>query len=277
MRPNVYVHSTADLAGKAAAENVLDDFRASSRNKTKLVIGLPIGSTPKFFFQHLVEGIKNEKLDLSRVFITNFDEWWPLPKNHSDAFRHQLEKAFLDKVKLPKENRLLLDSGAKDIDEHLKELQAKLKQLGGVDVSVHGLGEDGHFGGVNEDMLAGIGSMQRIYHKAQRILTFSPFLAGRFTQEAPSGVTHSLLTGLALPYTAKKVILLANGSKKAAAVASAVQGTKRATAKEVREQNKTGFTSPEFHGSASVVAQRKKGNVHVFVDKDAAALLKPLA
>lgn len=273
MRPSVYVHETPELAGKAAAENVLDDLRTSSKAKTRVVLGLPIGSSPKFFFQHLVEGIIHEKLDLSRVYVTNFDEWWPLPKNHHEAFRHQLEKAFLDKVKIPKENLLLLDSGARDVQEHLKDLQASLKQLGGVDISIHGLGEDGHFGGVNEDLLAGTGSINRVYHKAQRISTFSPFLAGRFVQEAPSGVTRSLLTGLWLPFTAKKVVLLASGSRKAAAVASAVQGKLTPTESQVREQNKTGLTSPLFRGAASVVAQRRKGNVHVYVDREAAVLL----
>ena len=183
------------------------------------VLGLPTGGTPIGTYQELIRMYKAGDVSFKNVITFNMDEYVGLPEEHPESYHSFMAKNFFDHVDVPKENINILNGNAPDLEAECASYEAKIVAAGGIDLFMGGVGEDGHLA-FNEPF-SSLVSRTRI-----KTLTYDTILVNsRFFDGDISKVpTTALTVGVGTVLSAKEVLVLAFGHKKAAALRAAIEG-----------------------------------------------------
>lgn len=210
---------TADTKemGKEGAKIIAEALK----KKPNLVLGLATGSTPIPLYQELIRMHKEEGLDFSKVTTFNLDEYLGLPPTHDQSYRYFMNTQLFDPINIPKEKTHVLSGTEQDPAAHCKQYEEWIKAAGGIDIQVLGIGGNGHIA-FNEPGST-FESRTRVVDLTQE--TIQANSDGRFFKEAKEVPTQALSMGMGTIMEARKVILLANGLKKADAVVKSVEAS----------------------------------------------------
>lgn len=212
---NVRVFESEQVAAIACAAQVADAVRA----KPSLVLGLPTGRTPLNIYRELVALHARGEVDFSRVTTFNLDEFLGLSPHDAGSFRAYMERHFFQQVNLARERIHFLDGSAEDAEAECARYDAAITAAGGLDLLLLGIGPNGHvaFNEPDEGLVAPS-------HRARLSRESRLFMANMFGDD-PSRVPVAALTmGMAALLGARRVVLLAFGTNKAAAVTAMVHG-----------------------------------------------------
>jgi glucosamine-6-phosphate deaminase len=188
----------------AVADEAFQVVEAELKRKPGLVVGLATGRTPLALYGRM------RRLDWSRASFFNLDEYVGLGAAHAKSFARYLDEHLLSHVKAARVR--LYRGDAADLEAECAEVEREISAAGGIDLQILGIGADGHIG-YNEPT-SSFGSRTRI-----------KTLAAETIQEAGGGVPfHAITMGIGTILEAKRLLLLATGASKAAAVAAAVEG-----------------------------------------------------
>ncbi len=186
--------------------------------KPDAVLGLATGSTPLNLYRELIRMHRVDGLDFSRVRTFNLDEYIGLPPDHPASYHSFMEKNFFHDVNIPPGNIHLPDGLASDVPLHCEAYEQAIRDAGGIDLQILGIGSDGHIG-FNEP---GSSLASRT-----RIKTLTPGTRednSRFFGK-PEDVPHHVITmGIGTIMESRILALLAFGEGKAKAVGEAVEG-----------------------------------------------------
>ena len=181
-----------------------DIFEELIAAKPDCVLGLATGSTPVGMYKCLC----GDGVDFSRVRTVNLDEYYPIKPTDKNSYRFFMNENLFDKVNIDKNNTYVPRGDAPDADMECARYDALIDSLGGIDLQVLGIGENGHIG-FNEPSDALITGT----HKTS--LTKSTVDANARFFDSPSDVPrHALTMGMASILSAKKIVLLISGAKK---------------------------------------------------------------
>jgi glucosamine-6-phosphate deaminase len=189
------------------------------RKKPELVLGLATGGTMVGVYKHLVQLHKEGPLDLSRVVTFNLDEYLGLPATHSQSFHHFMQEHFFSHVNVNPRNIHIPDGTMRgNYDQYCASYEEAIRKAGGIDLQILGIGRNGHIG-FNEPT-SSLASRTRLKVLSQETIddnakSFSP------GEESPR---CAITMGIGTILEARKVILLAAGAAKAAAVAKSIEG-----------------------------------------------------
>ncbi|MEO7536786.1 MAG: glucosamine-6-phosphate deaminase, partial [Ferruginibacter sp.] len=183
------------------------------------VLGLATGSTPISLYRELVRLHKDEHLSFKNVITFNLDEYYPLERNAIQSYWSFMHHHLFNKVDILPEN-IHLPNGEWDKDEikkHCREYEDLIDSVGGIDLQVLGIGNNGHIG-FNEP-----GSS--IYSKTRLVnLENSTRLANaKYFQNISRVPRLAITSGISTIMKAKRIILLAWGMK-APIIEKAVEG-----------------------------------------------------
>jgi glucosamine-6-phosphate deaminase len=163
---------------------------------------------------------KMEGLDFSKVITFNLDEYYPLDSTHPQSYRRWMRETFFDHVNIP-DNQINIPDGTlafEKIEEFCINYEKKIRQAGGLDLQLLGIGRTGHMG-FNEP-----GSTR---HSRTRLATLDA-VTRRDAAQAFFGEENvplrALTMGVGTIMDARKVILMAYGEHKAPIVAKALEG-----------------------------------------------------
>jgi len=187
------------------------------------------------------------EISFARATSVNLDEYVGLAGDHDQSYRYFMQKYLFDRVDIKFENTNVPLGTASDLDAECKRYDALIESLGGIDVQVLGIGLNGHIG-FNEpsDIFP--------YGTAAVKLTESTVKANsRFFASESEVPTMAISMGIGQIMSAKKIILLANGTAKA----------------EILERALFGDVTPTV--PASIL--RFAGNVEVYADEEALAII----
>jgi glucosamine-6-phosphate deaminase len=184
------------------------------REKPNAVLGLATGSTPLLLYRELAR----LNLDWRRVTTFNLDEYVGLPAEHPQSYHSFMWENFFRHLNIAKENVHIPDGMATDIPAFCRRYEEQIREAGGIDLQVLGIGTDGHIG-FNEPT-SSLASRTRIKTLTQQTRRDN---ARFFGSEA--AVPHHVITmGIGTILEARQVVLLAFGANKAQAIAEAVEG-----------------------------------------------------
>lgn len=215
--------------------------------KPNAVLGLATGSTPLLLYRELIR----MKLDWRRVKTFNLDEYIGLPEAHPQSYHSFMWENLFRRVNIPKQNVYIPDGNAKDIPKFCEQYERRIRESGGIDLQILGIGTEGHIG-FNEPS-SSLASRTRIKTLTQQTIRDNARFFGSRNQ-----VPHHVITmGIGTIMEARENLLLAFGAKKAEAIARAVEG-------------------PVMAGHPASVLQLHPA-VKVCLDKAAAAKLKRAA
>jgi glucosamine-6-phosphate deaminase len=172
------------------------------------VLGLATGSTPIGMYNELAEMNKRGEVDFSDVKSYNLDEYYPLSADNDQSYRYFMNENLFSKVNIKMENTHVLNGLAEDPEKECENFEKMIKEAGGIDIQVLGIGENGHIG-FNEPAA----TLNAKTHLTG--LTESTIEANsRFFNSKEDVPTQALTMGMGTIMAARKVILLASGKKK---------------------------------------------------------------
>jgi len=186
--------------------------------KPRLVLGLATGSTPVGLYKELIRMHKEEKLDFSKVVTFNLDEYVGLSPEHSQSYRYFMQENLFDHINIKPGNTHVPDGMAKNLEKHCEDYEKAIKQAGGIDLQVLGIGSDGHVA-FNEPV-SSLGSRTRVKTLTEGTVKDN----SRFFEKMEDVPRFAITMGVGTILEAKQLLLVANGKNKAEAIAAAVEG-----------------------------------------------------
>jgi len=206
----ILTYTSYDLVSEAAADIIEDTIAA----KPDAILGLATGSTPLETYGQLIR----RGLDFSEVSSYNLDEYIGLSPSDPQSYHYYMKANFFDHINIKQIQTHLPNGQAADPVAEAAAFEAKVLAVGGVDVQLLGIGENGHIG-FNEPA----DHFKRFTHVAD--LTESTIAANAIHFDKKEDVpTQAISMGISTIMSAKKIILIASGDKKAQAIKDALEG-----------------------------------------------------
>ena len=183
------------------------------------VIGLCTGSTPIDTYAELIRMVKAGEVSFKNVISFNMDEYAGLPESHPESYHSFMHRYLFDHIDQKPENIHILDGNAPDPVAECAAYEQAIAGAGGFDLFLGGVGEDGHIA-FNEPF-SSLESRTRVVTLTQDTREVNArFFGGDFNQVPKQALT----VGVATVLSAREVLILAFGSKKARALQAAIEG-----------------------------------------------------
>ena len=211
---------SADVA-EWAARYIVNEIKAkAAKSDAPFVIGLPTGSTPLETYRELIRLHKAGEVSFKNVITFNMDEYVGLAEDHPESYHSFMWTNFFSHIDINPANVHILNGNAADLVAECEAYEAAIVDAGGIDLFMGGVGEDGHIA-FNEPF-SSLQSRTRIKTLTQDTIAVNSRFFGGDISKVP---TQALTVGVATILSARKVMILATGPKKARALRHAIEGS----------------------------------------------------
>jgi len=198
-----------------------DIFTQTMEENPACVFGLATGSTPLSLYSELVLRYSQGKLDFSLVRTVNLDEYIGLPADHPQSYHQFMYDHLFSKINIHPRNTHLPNGMADDLESACREYEKMIESMGGIDLQLLGIGLNGHIG-FNEPS----DYFPKYTHVVD--LTESTREANkRFFTDIREVPTQAITMGIGTIMSARKILLLCTGQKKAEILHEAMFGKVR--------------------------------------------------
>ena len=180
--------------------------------KPDAVLGLATGSTPVGAYKELIKGYEEGRYDFSNIKSVNLDEYKGLSGDHDQSYRYFMNTNLFDHVNIDKANTNVPAGLVDDGEAECERYNQLIKELGGIDLQLLGIGGNAHIG-FNEPCDE--------FVKGTHLVTLEEDTReanARFFTSIDEVPTQAYTMGIENIMSAKKILLLANGKAKAQAV-----------------------------------------------------------
>ena len=238
----IVVENYEELSKVAAQEyaNVI-------KENPKAVLGLATGGSPIGMYKELIKMYENKELDFSNVTTVNLDEYVGLNPEHEQSYRHFMNENLFKHINVDITKTFVPNGLAEDLAAQCKEYDEKIKELGGIDVQLLGIGNNGHIAFNEPDTELSAGT--HVISLTQNTIEAN----ARFFDNIDDVPKTAITMGVGGIMKAKKIILIASGESKSEAIKGIFSG-------KITTENPASML--QMHRDAVVI-----------VDKDAAKLL----
>jgi glucosamine-6-phosphate deaminase len=210
----VIIQPSRAAAANLVAQIISRDLKANPR----LVLGLATGVTMEQVYHELVLLYKAQQLDFSLCRTFNLDEYVGLPASDPNSYRRYMNEHLFRRVNIDQSNTHLPDGMAPDLDVECLRYEGLLRDCGGIDLQLLGLGKAGHIG-FNEPLSA-LRSRTRVKALTPTTIKQNAALFGS-EEKVPR---RAITMGVGTIIEARRCVLLATGQAKANILAKAVEG-----------------------------------------------------
>jgi glucosamine-6-phosphate deaminase len=210
----VILNDAAEVAAHGA-----DLVEAMLRVKPQAVFGFATGSTPIALYRCLVERHRAGALSFRAAGSFNLDEYLGISPDNPQSYRAYMQREFFDHVDIdPARTQLPECAPGEDPQRVGPRYEAMIKDAGGIDLQILGIGHNGHIG-FNEPS-SSLASRTRVKTLTPRTLEANSrlFEAGEFQPRL------AVTMGIGTILDARRILLLATGEAKSAAVAGLIEG-----------------------------------------------------
>jgi glucosamine-6-phosphate deaminase len=209
----VEILATPDEAARRAQEVVHTTLIHLRRAERQPVLGLAGGATMELLYARLAADVRVEALPVSDLTFVALDEYVGVLDADRSSRRAELSRRVLEPWGI-EEDRLHLPPAQEATAARLEGFDAAITGLGGVDLQLLGLGENGHIG-FNEPGTPWDTTTHLVELSESTRMAVASSSGGVVPERA---VTHGIATIL----QARRLMLLATGERKAAAVEAAL-------------------------------------------------------
>ncbi len=239
---DVRIFDSAEEIAAACA----DEYCALLRSKPDAVLGFATGASPLPTYRELVRRYRAGEISFQNVTTFNLDEYCGLPRDDKNSYYTFMHENLFSQIDVRAENVHLLDGNAPDLAAEAAAYEKAVKLAGGIDLQLLGIGTNGHIG-FNEP--------SDHFTKSTFVveLAESTVQSNRIYFEGGEMPERAVTMGIGSIFAARRIILIATGRKKAAAIKKTVKGE----------------IAP--HCPASILQFHP--NALLLLDRDAAALL----
>ena len=206
---------TIDIANQLEA-----DIKKREQEGRKYVMSIGSGSSLTPIFQELIKRHQAGKLSFKNVVIFNAYEYFPLSVENVNRSINQLKERFLNHIDIEVENIYTPDGTIiqDDVQEHCRQYEQSIKELGGLDVILLGIGRMGNI--ATNEPGSSITSASRLILIDETSREEMKMSFGSQESVPPCSITMGISTIL----SARKIFLTAWGEEKAEIIKKTVEG-----------------------------------------------------
>lgn len=208
---------------------VVDDYEMMSAKASQLlvsqvilkptaVLGLATGSTPEGMYAGLVKYVKEGLVDVSQVTTFNLDEYYGIDECDKQSYHYYMYEHLFNHVNVSPKNIHIPPGRSYDVQETCKNYDEMIKDAGGIDIQVLGIGRNGHIG-FNEPDIKFEARTHLVSLDASTIEANA-----RFFNDESKVPKQAISMGIKNIMQSKKIVLMASGESKADAIYEMVKG-----------------------------------------------------
>ena len=199
---------------KKAAQIILSQVTL----KPNSVLGLATGSTPIGMYKNLVDMYKNGVVDFSDIITFNLDEYYKLPITNDQSHHYFMQENLFNHININPANIHIPNGMADNIEKECEEYENSIKDAGGIDIQILGIGRNAHIG-FNEPTTS--------FEKGTHLVDLTPSTIeanARFFKSEDEVPKKAITMGTGSIFKARKIVMLACGEDKADAIYNTVYG-----------------------------------------------------
>jgi glucosamine-6-phosphate deaminase len=194
---------------KKAAEIIIKKVQSTKH----VVIGLATGGTPKGTYQELIKDHHTIGTSYKHVISVNLDEYVGLDGSDPNSYRYFMNHNLFNYIDIDKKNTLIPNGTATNLNQECIEYEKSIDQLGGIDLQIVGIGQNGHIGfnepGTSFDSKTHVVELENSTRRAN---------ARFFNDDTNKVPTHAITMGISSILKSKQILLLVSGKEKANAL-----------------------------------------------------------
>jgi len=209
----VKIFEDYNLMSVAAADIIIDCVK----NKPNALLAFATGNTPLLTYKLLAEKVKEQQIDFSKCFCIGLDEWVGVPPNVKGSCHYDLHEHIFKPLDIKQSQIYLFDGLSADILSECKKMNDLVREHGGVDCLLAGIGVNGHIG-FNEP---GIDPLLEAHEQLLHVTTLA---SGQNYFKEVMKLTKGITLGLSQAMNAKKFLIVANGKAKANIIKRTAEG-----------------------------------------------------
>jgi glucosamine-6-phosphate deaminase len=215
--------------------------------KPDSILGLATGDTPLGMYSELIKLYNKKQIDFKGVKSFNLDEYYGIDKNNTQSYYYYMMNNFFNYTNIQHGNINVPNGNAENIEEECLRYENAIKESGGIDIQVLGIGVNGHIGFNEPDI-----NFEAETHlvNLDEITIESNSRMFKHIEDVP---TKALSMGIKTIMYSKRIVLLASGLSKADSICKTINGK----------------INPEIPASILQLHQ----DVTVILDKEAASKL----
>ena len=202
-----------DMSRKAA--NIIS---AQVILKPDCVLGLATGSSPVGTYKQLIEWYNKGDVDFGDVTTVNLDEYKGLSGDHDQSYRYFMQNNLFNHVDIDVANTSVPNGKAEDADAECAAYDAHIRELGGIDLQLLGMGHNGHIAFNEPGDNFGLGT--HVVSLSERTIDANQ----RFFENRDQVPRQALSMGIKSIMGARRILVVVSGEDKADAVCKAVTG-----------------------------------------------------
>ena len=202
------------------ANHLEADIKKREQEGRKYVMGVGSGSSLTPIFHELIKRHQAGKLSFKNVVVFNAYEYFPLSEENVNRGINQLKERFLNHIDIDAENIFTPDGtiAQNDVQEHCRQYEQHIKELGGLDVILLGIGRMGNI--ATNEPGSSLTSASRLILIDETSREEMKMSFGSQESVPPCSITMGVSTIL----SARKIFLTAWGEEKAEIIKKTVEG-----------------------------------------------------
>lgn len=207
----IIVTSPQDFAQKSAdlvAQKIIELQSNLARN---LNMVLATGNTMVDF----LDCLSKKNIDWSKINFFHLDEYKGLSIDHPSSFAYFLRQNLFSKINIPAENLNFINGAHPNLSDYIN----KLNTLGGADITMLGVGMDGHLAFNEPPLYSNFSGRMGEVKLVQSTIDANQFDYPEIVQNP-----FAFSMGMADIFESKNIFFLAKGAKKADIVAKSING-----------------------------------------------------
>jgi glucosamine-6-phosphate deaminase len=230
-------------ASNLVAQEIANLIRDKQRENKKCVLGLATGSSPIKVYEELIRLHNEEGLSFENVITFNLDEYFPMDKSNIQSYFYFMHEHLFNHVNILPEN-INIPDGNISIDnlyQYCIDYEMKIKDAGGLDFQLLGIGRTGHIGFNEPGSHLNSGTRIITLNHITRIDAAPSFLG---IENVPR---KAITMGIGTVRDAKRIVLLAWGSNKSEIIKETIEGeiSTIVPATYLQQHNNTTFVMDE--------------------------------
>lgn len=238
----VLIFDTKETLFESLSHYYINEIKANPN----IHLGLATGGTPVPLYEKLIEDHKLNKTSYKNVKTFNLDEYVGIEETHPQSYRTFMNETLFNHIDINLNNTKVPSGMASDLELEAKKYD-KLLDEHGINIQLLGIGTNAHIGFNEPGSNLNSGTIIAPLTQETRDANV------RFFNDMSEVPTVSITMGIGSILKADKIILVATGANKAAAIKNTIEGyiTKDVPASALQTHN----------------------DVVIYLDKEAASLL----
>ena len=207
-------------ASKVVAQEIAQLIKYKQQKNEPCILGLATGSSPVKVYEELVRMHKEEGLSFKNVITFNLDEYYPMTKENKQSYHCFMHQHLFDHIDIKSENINIPDGtvSIENLNQYCIDYEMKIKNSGGIDFQLLGIGRTGHVGFNEPGSHINSGTRIITLDHITRVDASSDFNG---IENVPK---RAITMGVSTIMRSKRIVLMAWGQNKSEIVKRTIQG-----------------------------------------------------